>query len=136
MNDVFGKVFAILLCIWLMFLYPLQETKKESIKLEKMYLYQETVRFVDNIRNTGIIDSRDMEKYMQKVHSMNQKYQIQISYYSDSMQQDVLEILKSSDVCQMSYRDFLKIILEDTDGNLVVCYGGSVKAIQEEEKEV
>ncbi len=136
MNDVFGKVFAILLCVWLMFLYPLQETKKESMKLEKMYLYQETVRFVDNIRNTGVIDSRDMEKYMQKVHGMNQKYQIQISYYSDSRQQDVLEILKSSDVCQMSYRDFLKIILEDIDGNLVVCYGGSVKAIQEEEKEV
>lgn len=135
MNDVFGKVFAILLCIWLMFLYPLQETKKESMKLEKMYLYQETVRFVDNIRNTGVIDSRDMEQYMKKVYRMNQKYQIQLSYYSDSRKQDVLEILKSSDVCQMSYQDFLKIILEDADGNLVVCYGGSVKAVQEEEKE-
>ena len=47
LSDILGRVFTILLCAWLMFLFPLMEVQRQCIQTEKMYLYQETVYFVD-----------------------------------------------------------------------------------------
>ena len=63
MSDILGRVFTILLCAWLMFLFPLMEVQRQCIQTETMYLYQETVYFVDGVRNTGEIRHTDRKNY-------------------------------------------------------------------------
>lgn len=133
MNDIFGKVFAILLSVWLMFLYPLQEAQKESIKLEKMYLYQETVRFVDNIRNTGIIAQDDFSVYLKKMSGMNSFYEVEMIAGMNNVM-TLFEAAEGNLKYQLDYNDFVKVLITDKDKNVAVCYGGSVKA-ENQEKE-
>ena len=82
MNDILGRVFSVLLCAWLMFFYPLNAAKEENRQIERMYLYQETVRFLDNICNTGIISDRDMQNYLNKINHMNTLYEVKITHES------------------------------------------------------
>lgn len=134
MNDIFGKVFAILLSAWLMFLYPLQEVQKESIKLEKMYLYQETVRFVDDIRNTGIIAQDDFSVYLKKMSGMNSFYEVEMIAGMNNVM-TLFEAAEGNLKYQLDYNDFVKILITDKDKNVAVCYGGSVKAENQEKED-
>lgn len=145
MNDIFGKVISILLCAWLMFIYPLNAAKEESSQIERMYIYQETVRFVDNICNTGIISDKDMKNYLNKISSMNTLYDVSITHdsrISDTEKKDleteglsvsyhesrIYETLKEQQEYKLGYSDFIKIVIYNEKGNMTACYGGSVKA--------
>lgn len=131
MNDIFGRVVSVLLCVWLMFFYPLWEAKKESVHMEKMYLYQETVRLVDHIRNTGVAASRDVENYLGRVAAMNSIYRVEISCVGKQGGRNLLEELENVEEQELAYNDFVKVVVEDGEGNMAVCYGGSVKAERE-----
>lgn len=148
MNDILGKVVSILLCAYLMFFYPLNVMRDENRQLEKMYLYSETIEFIDGIRNTGILHSRDMIKYMDKVSSMGELYHMQIMHKSTIISEDeqrilsninyneqISRVLEKENQYLVQYNDFVKIVIMDKDENLIVCYGGSVKA-DHSEKEV
>lgn len=158
MNDILGKVFSILLCAWLMFLYPLSMAKEENRQIERMYLYQETVRFLDNVCNTGVIADQDMENYMGKISRMNTLYQIAITHerltdrkedeikpeeteiengniFQIHNQKEIFELLKEQQEYQLNYNDFIKIVIYNPQGNMVVCYGGSIKAVYLPEEE-
>ena len=126
MSDIFGKVIAVILCALLMFLYPLNVAKEENRQIERMYLYQETVRFVDSICNTGIILDRDMKNYLSRIHSMNTLYDVKIT--EDSHDGRIFELLNQQSEYKLDYSDFIKVVIWDEKGNMVVCYGGSVKA--------
>ena len=147
MNDIFGKVVSVLLCAWLMFFYPLNAAKEENRQLERMYIYQETVQFVDNICNTGIISDRDMKNYLNKISRMNALYEISITHESmtaaieeetaeaedgkffiSHYQNEIFDILKEEEEYRLDYSDFIKIIVYNSQGNMSVCYGGSIKA--------
>lgn len=158
MNDILGRVFCVLLCAWLMFLYPLSAAKEENRQIERMYLYQETVRFLDNICNTGVISSRDMQSYLDKISRLNTLYQVTITHeslvgenkdkneneievneqqketkrktlFQTHTQIEIFEQLKEGMEYQMNYNDFIKIVLYNSQGNMTVCYGGSIKAV-------
>lgn len=147
MNDIFGKVVSILLCAWLMFFYPLNAAKEENHQLERMYIYQETVRFVDNICNTGIISDRDMKNYLDKISRMNTLYETSITHESlidnteeetagteagksfiNHYQNEIFDILEQEEEYRLGYSDFIKIVVYNSEGNMSVCYGGSIKA--------
>ena len=166
MNDILGRVFSVLLCAWLMFFYPLNAAKEENRQIERMYLYQETVRFLDNICNTGIISDRDMQNYLDKINRMNTLYEVKITHESltnettenkkedetaDMLQKatetkntvffqtytqtEIFEQLKEQLQYRMNYHDFIKIVLYNAQGNMIVCYGGSIKEVYLPEEE-
>ena len=166
MNDILGRVFSVLLCAWLMFFYPLNAAKEEIRQLDRMYLYPETVRFLDNICNTGIISDRDMQNYLDKINRMNTLYEVKITHESltnettenkkedetaDMLQKatetkntvffqtytqtEIFEQLKEQLQYRMNYHDFIKIVLYNAQGNMIVCYGGSIKAVYLPEEE-
>lgn len=102
--------------------------------MEKMYLYQETVRFVDNIRNTGVAASRDVENYLDRVAGMNSIYKAEISCVGKLGGRNLLADLENGGEQELEYNDFVKVVIEDGDGGMVVCYGGSVKMVREEDE--
>ena len=106
LSDILGRVFTILLCAWLMFLFPLMEVQRQCIQTEKMYLYQETVYFVDGVRNTGEIRHTDRKNYYDKTELAE----------------------TTEETYHLAYYEFIRVIVLDENGNSVVCYGGSVKA--------
>lgn len=145
MNDIFGKVISILLCAWLMFIYPLNAAKEENSQMERMYIYQETVRFVDNICNTGVISDKDMRNYLNKISSMNTLYDVSIThdsrisddekeeletegFYVSYYESQIFDALNEHQEYKLGYSDFIKIIIYNDKGNMTACYGGSVKA--------
>ena len=165
MNDILGKVFSVLLCAWLMFLYPLNVAREENRQIEQMYLYQETVRFLDNICNTGVISDRDMQNYLDKISHMNTLYQVNITheslmgenkdknedkvgaanvpqeetksetFFQTHTQTEIFEQLREGLEYQMNYNDFIKIVIYNSQGNMSVCYGGSIKAVYSPKEE-
>jgi hypothetical protein len=120
--------------------------QNENRQMSRTYLYMETIAFVDGIRNTGIIDSKDMKKYMEKISSIGNLYQIEIThkgmiqdeeknkfpvvYYNDA----IFETLENEGQYRTAYNDFLKIEILDREKQMVVCYGGSIKADYSEEE--
>lgn len=147
MNDILGKVFSVLLCAWLMFFYPLSAAKEENRQIERMYLYQETVRFLDNVCNTGVISERDMKNYLDKISRMNTLYQVKLThesligekegekkteggiFFQTYTQTEIFEQLEAGLEYRMDYNDFIKIVIYNPQGNMTVCYGGSIKAV-------
>ena len=127
-----------------MFLYPLNTVKEEEKQLERMYLYQETVQFVDDVRNTGWILSEDMEDYLGKISGMNTLYDIKITHESavtgdepentyqlSTFKNEIFDRLDKDKKYELNYQDFIRIVICDTDENMVICYGGCVKAIHD-----
>lgn len=143
MGDVFSKVISILLCVWLMFLWPLYQAEEESKQMERLYLYQQTVEFVDGIRNTGEIREEDFRHFQERIARMNHRYQAEFTGKEASGQEeefyagtfytkDLENYFHAEKIYMLSYNDFVKVVITDEEENMVVCYGGGVKASQEE----
>ena len=62
MSDAFGKIFAVFICVYLMFIAPITYMQKESQRLEETYILTETSIFVENVKNTGIISKEEYDK--------------------------------------------------------------------------
>jgi len=153
-----------------MFLYPLSAAKEENSQIERMYLYQETVRFLDNVCNTGVISDRDMQNYLDKISRMNTLYQVMLTHeslvnenekeneaemagaaqegtvqeetetksralFQTYTQTEIFERLEEEQEYRMNYNDFIKIVIYNPQGNMTVCYGGSIKAVYLPEEE-
>ena len=87
-----------------------------------MYLYQETVYFVDGVRNTGEIRHTDRKNYYDKVSRMKHLYTVKMYYGMTELAETTEETY------HLAYNEFIRVIVLDENGNSVVCYGGSVKA--------
>ncbi len=146
MSDVLGKVFSVLLCVVLMYIYPLHATREESMQLERMYIYQEAVRFLDSVRNTGKISSEDWILFERKIKNMTGLYEIQLTHekitgeseqtkvtYDYYYHGQIMEQLELENIYFLGYNDFIKIVITDKNGNMTVCYGGGIKMGGEDE---
>jgi hypothetical protein len=130
--------------VWLMFLYPLNQAKEESRQLERMYFYQETVRFVDSVRNTGVIEADDMEAYLEKMYSGTGRYEVELMHESAVgvgadeeifsrkwYNEDIYAALETDQKYRMNQNDFLKVTVYE-DEKMILCYGGCIRAEDED----
>ncbi len=131
MNDIFGRIVSLLVCIYLMFLFPLTYAKEESRIMQRTYLYSETAEFLDSIRNTGVIADRDLKVYLQKVAKTGE-YRAVFLHKSESGMLDrnteeICEVVQADGEYRLDYQDFIKVTVYRGEQMLFV-YGGSVRA--------
>lgn len=142
MEDTFGKVVAIFLCVIQMFFIPLYLYSENTKKVEQTYIISEITYNVDNFRNTGMIDDVQYNNMCQRLFSLSGNYNIIVTHcthredessgeikYFDIMfyNENIEEKLEENGLYYMNKNDYLCVYVEDKKGNMIACYGGSIK---------
>lgn len=142
MEDIFGKIVAVFLCVTQLFLLPVYLYGENLKRAEQTYIIAEITYYVDNVRNTGIIDEKQYNNMRDKIYSLGQKYSINIIhsthiadkegdraiYFNDMQYEEQIEnALDDNGVYYLEKNDYFYIQVDDKAGNMVACYGGSVK---------
>ncbi len=134
MEDSFGKVIAIILCAIQMFIIPLYWYQDNIKRLEQTYIISEITYNVDNFRNTGIIDETQYNNMRDRIYSLSGSYDIKITHcvFEDDIEYmyfegDIEDRLEDEGIYYLSKDDYINIYINDKSGNVVGCYGGSVK---------
>lgn len=144
MNDAFGKVVAILLCAYLMFIAPVSYMIKETENTTQTYILNEITVFVEEVKNTGILDKERYNILCEKIYALSSygsRYEIDMihskhGYDEDGKEiifdidnyykNDILKILSISDCYYMKEADYFKMTVYK--GGIPICfYGGGIK---------
>lgn len=142
MEDTFGKIVAIFLCVIQMFFIPLYLYSENAKRVEQTYILSEITYNVDNYRNTGIIEDEQYNNMRQRIFSLNGNYNIYITHctysqnesegnvlYYDVMNynSNVEQVLEENSLYYMNKNDYISICVEDKTGKVIACYGGAIK---------
>lgn len=141
MGEAYGTVVAILIGVYLMFIAPVNNMIYENQKLEQMYIVNEITYFTESVRNTGNISEELYLALKNKITSLNNKYNISVTHYSNVYNEDedrmdffgeaeyqwkIEDELEANKVYTLEKDDYIKVVVEGKNG-VVACYGGSVK---------
>ena len=130
MNDIFGKIIAVFISVYLMFIAPVTYMEKELIRLEDSYVLTETSIFIENVKNTGIISKEEFKIYNDKIAALSNVYTLEIIHSKHSYDYESGNISFSSN--NYFYDDISKAIneegmyyLEETDYFKITVYRDS-----------
>ena len=142
MEDSFGKIVAIFICVIQMFFIPLHLYRENIGRLEQTYILSEITYNVDNFRNTGMIDEEQYNNMRDKIYGLSGGYNIKFTHCTHTADEendkivyfnvmyyegDIEEELDKVGIYYLDKNDYIKILVEDKKGNVIGCYGGSVK---------
>lgn len=142
MEDTFGKIVAIFICVMQMFFIPLYVYSENIRRVEQTYIISEITYNVDNFRNTGIIDGEQYNNMRNRIYSMSKHYEINVTHCTHNeeisgssgqyfnmvfYQGNIEDTLEDEGVYYLKKNDYINVYIEDANGNIVGCYGGSVK---------
>lgn len=154
MNDIFGRVTAILIAVATLFGMPLVYMQERQKTAAQMYLLAESTRFVDSVCNTGFLSQEMMRQFYQglipvqgvcEVRLLHETKELAYVQEEDTYEQvsafydeeDIREKLERGEDYVFARNDFLRITIlvkgglrllpwqEDDTQN--ICYGGVVK---------
>ncbi len=74
MNDTLVTIIAIFLAAILMFVFPLMTIADRNDDIAGQALQQDTVEFVDQIRNVGAITQSDLSAYKEEINSLGHTF--------------------------------------------------------------
>lgn len=78
MNDTLVTIIAIFVAAILMFVFPLMTIADRNDDITGQALQQETVEFVDKIRNVGAITQADLTEYKESINSLGHTFNTSI----------------------------------------------------------
>jgi hypothetical protein len=78
MDDILGRVFAVILAVLLMFIFPLLDTWERQDDLSYMAAYSAVVEFVDSVRNTGFMTPEMLETLRYTLAATGNSYDIDL----------------------------------------------------------
>jgi len=81
MDDILGKIVAILLAVLLLFVAPILMVFESQDETSRIYVLSETSKFVDSVRNLGYITPTLYEDYLRKLVNTNNLYEIEMEHY-------------------------------------------------------
>ncbi len=142
MEDTFGKIIAIFICVSQMFFIPLYIYKENIMRMEQTYIISEITYHVDGFRNTGMIDEQQYNNMRNRIFALSGGYDISIThcthldtkeessgeYYNEIYYENNIEAeLEIEGIYYMNKNDYINIYVYDKNNNVIGCYGGSVK---------
>lgn len=142
MSDGFSKIVAILLSVTMMFIIPVFYMKEESERVKQTRILEEITYFVDGVRNTGILSREDYSRLEKVLYNLGGGYRIEmrhslhmydetsedILYFEEEKyESQIMEQLQVEEEYYLSKYDYLRVVIKDSNGNVIAWYGGSVK---------
>ncbi len=76
MGNTIGKLFAVLLAVLLLFMYPLLNMYEQQDQTSRIFVFTETTAFVDAVRNVGHLSPQMYEEFMKKLSATNNTYEV------------------------------------------------------------
>lgn len=141
MNDAFGKIVAILIGVYLMFVAPVLYMLEETDMTKNTYVLTIITEFVEEVKNTGVIDKERYDDMCDKIYSLGDGYSLKIIHsrhnydkdgenvlfnVNNNFRGDIEEELLQNKKYYLERTDFLKITVCRNDS--VICfYGGGIK---------
>ncbi len=74
MNDTLVTIIAIFIAAILMFVFPLMTIADRNDDITQQALQQDTVEFVDKVRNVGAINQSDLTEYKEKIAALDHSF--------------------------------------------------------------
>jgi len=123
-GNAIGKVFTIFLAILLLFIYPLMEMLQQQNFTTHLFVYAETTKLVDAVRNTGYMTPRMYQEYTEKLSATDLLYEITLEHQHrkyDPIYLDPLDETTFQDDFAINYRgyytqDILEVLFPSDDG--------------------
>ncbi len=78
MDDILISVFAIILSVTLMFIFPLMTMSDRTDEVSQLTVDIATVEFVDEVRKTGIITQNQYNKFLANLGSTGNTYNVEL----------------------------------------------------------
>lgn len=82
MSDSLGKIFSILIAVFILFIFPIKNELEVQDNSSRLYVFTETSRFVDSVRNLGYITPSMYEDFTIKISNTGNIYEIDMTHYS------------------------------------------------------
>lgn len=142
MNDAFGKVVAILISVYLMFIAPVTYMIEENGRTRDVYLLTIVTEFVEEVKNTGIITEEQYRIFSDRVSMAAATYDIKMVHskhgYNIVLEEQVFnevnvfteeieEILLNEGQYYLKESDFFKVSICDSNNVSKVFFAGGIK---------
>ena len=75
MGDSLSKIVAIVLAVLLMFIIPIKSEFERLDDISRIYVLNETTKFVDRVRNLGYITPRMYLEYVRNIEATDNLYE-------------------------------------------------------------
>lgn len=109
MGDTIAKVFTVLLAVLLLFIYPMMEMLEQQDYTTNLFVYTETTKLVDAVRNTGYLTSRMYQEYLDKLSVTNVIFDVKLEHEHrkyDPIYTDPLDESSFQDDFAVNYRGY------------------------------
>jgi len=80
MEDSLSIIFAVIIALLLMFLFPMIDTWEMQDNLSYVVVYSAVTDFVDTVRNTGYISQESYDNFEAKLYSTGNTYSITMEH--------------------------------------------------------
>ena len=80
MGDSLSKIVAIVLAVLLMFIIPIKSEFERLDDISRIYVLNETTKFVDRVRNLGYITPRMYLEYVRNIEATDNLYEVRLEH--------------------------------------------------------
>lgn len=80
MEDSLSIIFAVIISLLLMFLFPMIDTWEMQDNLSYVVVYSAVTDFVDTIRNTGYITEDAYDAFLTKIHATGNTFSVSLEH--------------------------------------------------------
>ena len=78
MDDILTSIFAIILSVILMFIFPLLTMSDRTDDISQLTVDIATTEFVDEVRTSGVITLDEYEKFLDNIGSTGNDYRVEL----------------------------------------------------------
>jgi hypothetical protein len=78
--ESFSKIVAILISVLLLFIAPLMYMAQKQDMISQIYVSNETTKFIDSIKNTGVLSSDMYDAFIRRLAATNISYRISLTH--------------------------------------------------------
>ncbi|HEX2945645.1 MAG TPA: hypothetical protein VHT96_06795 [Clostridia bacterium] len=82
MPNALSKVFALLIAVVILFVFPIKNELERQDETSRMYVLNETIGLVDSVRNLGYLSPRMYEEFLDELAATGNIYKVEMEHAS------------------------------------------------------
>lgn len=142
MEQAFGRIAAVFVAAFMFCIVPLLIVIQQKEGMLQLAIMQETVQFVDSVRNTGILTEEMYESYQNQIRRLQGGLEVLMVHTKQSIhigangvervqklctEKEITSYLSSREYYSFSKGDYLRVEVQKQNAGVYVYYGGSIR---------
>ena len=124
MEDSLSIIFAVIISLLLMFLFPMIDTWEMQDNLSYVVVYSSVTDFVDTIRNTGYITQDALDAFESKLYSTGNTFSITLEHrefnedfnaYLNTYTNEILDTIETAGEYKLDKYDYFYVTVKNTN---------------------